>query len=184
MKRKTRLTILIVSIAFQLNAQYLKNEYKNNFSINLLAIPVGNSVVSFEHYFPRQSVWVGYEHHFNGVFKEEDKTLNSFALEYRRHIMKNQQIGNGLFVGLYSKYRSGQEFSIEVSGLSHRYQAVFSGLNAGYQYHINRLVLSLFAGYGLPLYLTEEGEAGSGDTELNKGYDHDLRLGLMAGFAF
>lgn len=51
-------------------------------------------------------------------------------------------------------------------------------------YHINRLVLSVFAGYGIPIYLTEEGESVSGETKLNEGYDRDLRLGLTVGFAF
>ncbi|MDF1570595.1 MAG: hypothetical protein P1P82_03150 [Bacteroidales bacterium] len=184
MKRETWFIFLAFTFSFQINAQPSKNEYKNNAAINLLAIPVGSSVVSFEHYFNRQSVWLGYEHHFNGIFKDEDKALNSIALEYRRYFSKTQQMANGLFAGLYSKYRAGQENSIEVSGLSHRYHAVFAGLNAGYQYHINRLVLSVFAGYGIPVFITEEGEPGSGETELNKGYSRDLRFGVTAGFAF
>jgi len=184
MIKTTWLVILAVFFSFTLEAQSSNNEYKNNVSVNLLAIPVGSSVISFEHYFNRQSVWFGYEHHFNSIFKEEDKALKSIALEYRRYFSKDLQVADGLFAGLYSKYREGRETSIEDAGLSHSYHAIFTGLNVGYQYHINRLVLSAFAGYGIPLYLTEEGEPGSGETELNKGYSRDLRLGLTAGFAF
>lgn len=184
MKSKTCVVILAVFFAFQLKAQPSNNEYKNNASVNLLAIPAGSSVISFEHYFNKQSVWFGYEHHFNGIFKEEDKALNSIALEYRRYFSKNLQVADGLFAGLYSKYRAGQETSVEDAGFSHSYHAVFTGLNLGYQYHIDRLVLSVFAGYGIPIYLTEEGESSSSETKLNEGYDRDLRLGVTAGFAF
>ena len=184
MKKTTWLVIIAALFSFPLKAQPSKNEYKNNTSVNLLAIPVGSSVIAVEHYFNGQSVWFGYEHHFNGAFKEEDKALNSIALEYRRYFSKNPQVADGLFAGLYSKYRAGRETSIEDAGFSHSYHAVFAGLNAGYQYHINRLVLSVFAGYGIPIYLTEEGESVSGETKLNEGYDRDLRLGLTVGFAF
>lgn len=184
MNRKILTFILVSLLTGQLSAQPSETGVKNNISLNLLGIPAGNSVVSFEHYFNRQSVWLGYEHHFNGIFKEEDKTLNSVALEYRRYFSKNKQIADGLFAGLYSKYRAGQEASVEQTGFSHSYNAIFAGLNVGYQYHINRLVFSGFAGYGIPIYLTEEGESGRGETELNKGYDRDLRFGLTVGFAF
>lgn len=110
--------------------------------------------------------------------------LNSVALEYRRYFSKNSQVADGLFAGLYSKYRAGQETSVENAGFSHSYNAIFAGLNVGYQYHLTRLVFSGFAGYGIPLYLTEKGNPSSGETELNKGYERDLRLGLTVGFAF
>lgn len=184
MKRKV-LAILLISILIgQLSAQPSEKEVKNNISLNLLGIPAGNSVVAYEHYFNRQSVWIGYEHHFNGIFKDEDKTLNSVALEYRRYFSKNRQIADGFFAGLYSKYRAGQETSVEDAAFSHCYNAIFAGLNVGYQYHIKRFVFSGFAGYGIPLYLSEEGEPTNGEIELNKGYDLDLRLGLTVGFAF
>jgi len=184
MNRKILALIFASLLTGQISAQPSEKEVKNNVSLNLLGIPAGNSVVAYERYFNRQSVWLGYEHHFNGIFKEEDKTLNSVALEYRRYFSKNSHVADGLFAGLYSKYRAGKETSVEDAVFSHSYNAIFAGLNVGYQYHINRLVFSGFAGYGIPLYLSEEGEPTSGETELNKGYDRDLRLGLTVGFAF
>lgn len=182
---KTIFLLLLIAVSFsQLFAQITEKEVKNNISLNLLGIPAGNSVVAYEHYFNRQSVWIGYEHHFNGIFKDEDKTLNSIALEYRRYFSKDRQVADGFFAGLYSKYRAGQETSVEDAGFSHNYNAIFAGLNVGYQYHIKRFVFSGFAGYGIPVYLSEEGEPTSGETELNKGYDRDLRLGITVGFAF
>ena len=179
--------ILLLFVSFftqNLFAQQEGNNYKNNMALNLLAIPAGNSVVSYERYFACQSVWIGYEHHFNGLFKEEDKTLNSVALEYRRYFSKNKHVADGLFAGLYSKYRSGQETSVDDADLSHSYEAIFAGLNVGYQYHLKRLIFSGFAGYGIPMYLSEKGNSSSYETELNKGYDRDLRLGLTVGFTF
>lgn len=184
MIKKILFFILISLLTGQLSAQSSEKGVKNNFSLNVLGITAGNSVVAYEHYFHRQSVWVGYEHHFNGIFKDEDKTLNSVALEYRRYFSKNKQVADGLFAGLYSKYRAGQETSVEAAAFSHSYNAIFAGLNGGYQYHFNRLVFSGFAGYGIPLYLKEVGNPANGETELNKGYDRDLRLGLTVGFAF
>lgn len=182
---KTIFLLLLISVSFsQLSAQITEKEVKNNISLNLLGIPAGNSVVAYERYFYRQSVWLGYEHHFNGIFKDEDKTLNSVALEYRRYFSKNKLIADGLFAGLYSKYRAGQETSVEDAAISHSYNAIFAGLNVGYQYHFKRLVVSGFAGYGIPLYLSEDGEPTNGEIELNKGYDRDLRLGITVGFAF
>jgi len=184
MNRKILASIFASLLTGHLSAQPSGKEVKNNISLNLLGIPAGNSVVAYERYFNRQSVWVGYEHHFNGIFKDEDKTLNSVALEYRRYFSKNKKVADGLFAGLYSKYRAGQETSGEDAGFSHSYNAIFAGLNVGYQYHVNRLVFSGFAGYGIPVYLTEEGEPTSGEIELNKGYDRDFRLGITVGFAF
>ncbi len=184
MKRRIWFVVLVVFLTLQLEAQPSGDAYRNNVSLNLLAIPVGNSVISYEYYFNRQSLWLGGEHHFNGIFKEENKALNSIALEYRRYFLKSLEVADGLFVGLYSKYRSGQEALVEDAGFSHSYYAIFTGLNAGYQYFINRFVFSAFAGYGIPVYLAEKGVTGNGETELNKGYNRDLRLGLTVGFAF
>ncbi|MEX0980703.1 MAG: hypothetical protein WD577_03965 [Bacteroidales bacterium] len=184
MIKKIWVIILALFFSLPVKAQASEDRYNNNASINLLAIPVGNLVISYEYYSNRQSVWFGGEHHFNGIFKEEDKSLNSIALEYRRYFSKNLEVADGLFAGLYSKYRVGQEILVENTEFSHSYHAVFAGLNVGYQYHINRWVLSVFTGYGIPVYLTEEGNTNNGETELNKGYNRDLRLGLTVGFAF
>ena len=184
MKRRTWFVVLAVFIALHLEAQPSELAYRNNVSINLLAIPVGNSVIAYEYYFNRQSLWFGGEHHFNGIFKEENKSLNSIALEYRRYFLKSLEVADGLFVGLYSKYRTGQEALIEDAEFSHSYHAIFTGLNAGYQYFVNRFVFSAFAGYGIPVYIAEEGVTSNGETELNKGYNRDVRFGLTVGFAF
>lgn len=165
-------------------AQNSGNEFKNNVAINLLAIPVGNGVISYERNFNKQSVWIGYEHHFNASMADEDKNLNSIAMEYRRYLMNKKEGANGLFAGVYSKYRTGKETLQENATVSHSYKAIFAGLNVGYQLHIHRLVFSAFTGYGLPIYLTEEKHPANSSNDLNKGYKNDLRIGLTAGFAF
>lgn len=158
------------------------NVYKNNVAVNLLAIPVANAVVSYEHNFGGQSLWLGLEHHLNDLVTGKDRNLSSVALEYRRYLKKSGKAGNGFFAGIYSKYRTGEEISMDLPSQSHNYQALFAGFNAGYQYHLNRFVISGFAGYGIPLILREEPEPAS--HELNEGYKQDLRIGITAGFAF
>lgn len=147
-------------------------------------IPVGNGVVSYERNFNKQSVWIGYEHHFNGAVADEDKNINSIAVEYRRYLMNKKEVANGLFAGVYSKYRTGRETLLKDLDVSHSYKGIFAGLNVGYQLHINHLVFSAFTGYGLPVYISEEKHPANSTADLNKGFKSDLRIGLTAGFAF
>lgn len=159
-------------------------EYKNNVAVNLLAIPVANAVITYERNFGRHSLWLGLEHHFNNLVADEDRNLNSVALEYRRYLKMSEPAANGFFAGLYSKFRTGEEISAELTPQSHSYQALFAGLNAGYQYHFGRFVVSAFAGYGIPLLLKEKLKQEAVSHELNEGYKQDLRIGITAGFAF
>lgn len=156
--------------------------YKNNVAVNLLGIPVANAVVSYEHNFGGQSLWLGLEHHLNDLVSGENRNLSSVALEYRRYLKKSGKAGNGFFAGIYSKYRTGEEISMDLPSQSHNYQALFTGLNAGYQYHFSRFVISGFAGYGIPVLLREEPESVSHG--FNEGYKQDIRIGVTAGFAF
>lgn len=156
--------------------------YKNNVAVNLLALPVANAVVSYEHNFGRKSLWLGLEHHFNNLVPGEDRDLSSVALEYRRYLKKSEKAANGFFAGIYTKFRTGEEIYMDLPSQSHNYQALFTGLNAGYQLHFNRFVISGFAGYGIPVLLREEPESVS--QELNEGYKQDIRIGVTAGFAF
>ncbi|MFP4366594.1 MAG: hypothetical protein ACLFQA_05820, partial [Bacteroidales bacterium] len=45
--------------------------YKNNVAVNLFALPVANAVVTYEHNFGGQSIWLGLEHHFNNLVSGE-----------------------------------------------------------------------------------------------------------------
>jgi hypothetical protein len=176
--------LLFAMIPIFISAQNNSAELKNNLSLNLLALPVSNGVISYERVFSKQSVWLGIEHHFNALNKDQKKSLNSFALEYRRYLTGKKPGASGLFAGLYSKYRWGEETVPGNEENFHRYNAVFAGLNAGYQLHINRLVLSGFAGYGIPVYMNEKSSPVDNPENLNEGFKRDLRLGLTVGFAF
>ncbi len=187
MKRKFTLLFLLLAV-FQLawfssHAQEGAN-YKNRVGINLLGLPAENLVVSYEHSFLKNGVWLGLEHRLNQLSNEKDQQVNSFALEYRYYVFAEENPGEGLFAGLYSKYRWGEENTTSGSSIQHQYQAVFSGLNTGYRYNYKRLALSAFLGYGLPLWTTESTDPAGVSHELNQNYRNDLRLGLTVGLAF
>lgn len=170
--------------------------YKNRISMNLLAIPAANLVMSYERGFKNQAIWLGYNYHFNGMFEEEDRNMSSIALEYRYYFFskRRQKISDGFFAGVYSKYRTGREdkFAFEgstVTPLSHSYNNFFAGLSTGYRYNYKRLALSAFVGYGFLISSSEEGEAEFEDfagteIQLNEDYKKDIRIGVTVGIAF
>ena len=177
--------ILLISITCTLaKAEQSTYDFQNNLGINILAIPVANGVVTYERFFNKQSVWIGLEHHFNEPEDGSDRNTNSVALEYRRYFTGKSSRADGLFAGVYAKTRWGKEINQENRSEFHRYTVLFSGLNAGYQYHIKRLVFSAFVGYGIPLALAEESFPAGNPEDLNQGYKMDLRIGLTVGFAF
>ncbi len=168
--------------------------YKNRVSINLLAFTSGNLVTSYERAFKNQAIWVGFNYHLNGLLKEEDRNMSSIAAEYQYYFFANKtnKFSNGLFGGVYAKYRMGEETKIITSeniNYSHSYDNFFTGLNIGYRYNYKRLALSTFAGYGFLISNREKRDFVFFDTsgkevKLSEGYKKDLRLGITVGFAF
>ena len=183
---KTFLFIIII-LTFSINnlfASNMKPEHPNNIAVNLLAIPVKTGVITYERYFSPQSLWVGLEHYFNDLEKENHRNTKSVALEYRRYVSGSMEKAEGFFGGVYVKNRWGKETQPENPKEFHRYTVLFTGLTGGYQYHLNRWVLSAFAGYGLPIALSQESSPTGNPNDFNEGYKTDLRLGLTIGFAF
>lgn len=158
--------------------------YKNRIGINLLGLPAENLVLSYEHSFRRNGLWLGLEHRLNQLSDDKDQQVNSFALEYRYYIFAEEKPASGLFAGVYSKYRWGEENTTSGSSIQHQYQALFSGLNTGYRYNYKRLAISAFLGYGLALWSTESTNPEGVSHELNENYRNDFRVGLTVGFAF
>jgi hypothetical protein len=158
--------------------------YKNRVGINVLALPAENLVLSYEHSFEKNGIWLGLEHRLNHLSDEKDQQVNSFALEYRYYPFSYENPGNGLFGGIYSKYRWGEENTTDGSNIQHDYQAVFSGLNVGYRYNHKRLALSGFLGYGLALWSTEATLPTGSSHELNENYKNDFRVGITVGLGF
>lgn len=196
--------LLSVLSVFSVKAQDLEtaaskteySTYKNRISINLLGFPTANLVTSYERAFKNQSIWLGFNYHLNGFLKEEDRNQTSLALEYRYYFFANktQKYSNGLFGGIYSKYRIGKETKLargeeEPMLFSHDYTTLFAGLNLGYRYNYQHLALSTFVGYGFLISNSETGNSENTDVDekeikLNEGYKNDLRLGITVGFAF
>ncbi|WP_291728522.1 hypothetical protein [Bernardetia sp.] len=174
--------------------QYEK--YKNRVSINLLGFTRANVVASYERAFRSHAVWLGANYHINGLYSNEDRNMFSLAAEYRYYFFarRNQKFSDGLFAGVYSKYRQGNEIQTSftnsgVGEVSHEYESYFVGLNTGYRYNYNRLAVSGFLGYGFLISGSEEGTSEyinfqGTKKELNAGYKNDLRLGITLGFAF
>jgi hypothetical protein len=158
--------------------------YKNRVGINVLAIPAENLVISYEHSFNKNGLWLGLEHRLNQLSAEKDQQMNSFALEYRYYPFSNEIPGNGLFGGIYSKYRWGEENTIDGNIVQHDYHAVFSGLNLGYRYNHKRLALSGFLGYGLALWSKEKTMPAGSSHDLNENYKNDFRVGITLGLGF
>ncbi|WP_162344062.1 hypothetical protein [Cyclobacterium salsum] len=158
--------------------------YKNRIGINALGLPAENLVLSYEHSFRKNGLWLGLEHRLNQLSDDKDQQVNSLALEYRYYFFAEDNLAEGLFAGVYSKYRWGEENTVSGSSIQHEYQAVFSGLNAGYRYNYKRLALSAFLGYGLPLWSTESTRPAGATHELNENFETDLRIGLTVGFGF
>ncbi|MBW6480420.1 MAG: hypothetical protein K0B37_13415 [Bacteroidales bacterium] len=175
--------LLFTSFNF-LTAGEKNNLHPNHVSVNLLAIPGNTGVVTYERYFNKQSLWLGFEHRFNDLDEDRDRNTNSIALEYRRYFGGKPQKADGFFAGVYAKTRWGIETHLEKSEEFHRYTALFPGINGGYQYQLRRLVLSFFAGYGFPVAISEESNPKGNPGNLNDGFKKDLRLGLTIGFAF
>ncbi|WP_338768660.1 hypothetical protein WAF17_08265 [Bernardetia sp. ABR2-2B] len=191
----TLLTLNFIFAQTATEAETMYPTYKNRVSINLLGLTSANLVTSYERAFKQQAIWIGFNYHLNGFLKEEDRQMTSIAAEYRYYLFSKttHKFSDGLFLGLYSKYRRGEEtkqiLPSQNIDYSHRYNAIFAGLNLGYRYNYKRLALSTFAGYGLPLYLSETNNStisgSSGETiELNEGFKNDLRLGITLGIAF
>ncbi len=93
----------------EIKAEY--STYKNRVSFNLLAFTSGNLVTSYERAFKNQAIWVGFNYHLNGLLKEEDRNMASLAVEYQYYFFANKtnKFSNGLFGGVYAKYRMGEE---------------------------------------------------------------------------
>jgi len=182
--KKTALAIILFITFNPLNAQGKKENHANNIAVNVLAIPVKTGVVAYERYFNEQSIWLGFEHFFNVLDKEHNRNTNSFALEYRRYITGKSDMADGLFAAIYIKTRWGKESLPQKTSELHRYTVLFSGLNTGYQFHLKRLALSAFVGYGFPLAISEESIPKDNPNNFNEGYNRDLGLGLTIGFAF
>ena len=197
--------LLSVLLIFSVKAQNLEttnseteySTYKNRVSVNLLGLPAANLVTSYERTFKNQSVWLGFNYHLNGLLKEEERNMSSLAVEYRYYFFANKshKYSNGLFGGLYAKYRRGEETkeiiysTSETLTISHSYRVLFAGLNVGYRYNYKRLALSTFVGYGFLITNPKENQfevfdANGKEVKLNEGYKQDLRLGVTVGFAF
>lgn len=187
MKSNPKLLFLLLTV-FQLAAlTSLAQEapsYKNRIGINALGLPSEKLVLSYEHSFLKNGIWLGLEHRLNQLSDDKDQQVNSFALEYRYYFFAKEKPADGLFAGVYSKYRWGEENTTSGNHIRHEYQVLFSGLNAGYRYNYKRLALSAFLGYGLPLWSTESTSPDGATHELNEDYESDLRIGLTVGFGF
>ncbi|MFP4288918.1 MAG: hypothetical protein ACLFQS_06650 [Bacteroidales bacterium] len=180
------LVVIVLSSLFPANlmAQEFKNEFGHVVSVNVLTIPVAAGVVAYEGFWNQQSVWLGLENRFNDLVSEDDRTVRSAALEYRRYFRADDRAPEGVFAGVYSKFRTGEEFSMDLPQHFHRYSALFAGANIGYQLLFRFLFASVFVGYGMPIWMEEEHSlAGTGLT-LNEGHDQDVRIGLTIGFGF
>ncbi|MDO6436200.1 hypothetical protein Q4534_02220 [Cyclobacterium sp. 1_MG-2023] len=158
--------------------------YKNRIGINVLGVPSENLVASYEYSFLKNGIWLGLEHKLNQLSDKKDQQVNSIALEYRYYIFANNQPADGLFVGIYSKYRWGEEKTRTGIDMQHQYKALFAGLNTGYRYNYKRLALSAFLGYGLALWTRESTNPENSPHELNENFEKDLRVGLTVGLAF
>ncbi len=158
--------------------------YKNRIGINVLGLPSENLVLSYEHSFLKNGVWLGLEHRLNQLSEDKDQQVNSFALEYRYYIFADEKPASGLFLGAYSKYRWGEENTTSGTNIQHQYEAIFSGLNTGYRYNYKRLALSAFLGYGLALWFKEKTNPDEAPHELNENYRNDFRIGIEIGLAF
>lgn len=167
-----------------LGAQDVQKNFSHVVSVNVLAIPVTTGVLAYERFWNGQAVWLGLENRFNGWVENDNQTVRSAALEYRRYFWGEDLAPAGVFAGLYSKYRTGDEFSVEIPQDFHRYNALFAGANAGYQYRFRALFASAFVGIGFPLWLEEDHALSGSGAALNKGYDQDLRIGLTIGLGF
>ncbi|EPR71576.1 hypothetical protein [Cyclobacterium qasimii] len=187
MKRNTILPFLLLFVLqFAWFSALAQDEpsYKNRIGINVLGIPSQNLVASYEYSFMKNGLWLGIEHKLNQLSDDKDQQVNSLALEYRYYLFAKDKVADGLFAGLYTKYRWGEESTTTGASILHEYQAIFTGLNAGYRYNYKRLALSAFVGYGLPLWTTASTIPNGASHELNENYKKDLRLGLTVGLAF
>ena len=169
--------------------------YKNRVSLNLLGLTSSNITVGYERASKNKAIWIGLNHHLNGLFDKEDRKMSSLAVEYRYYFFSNRDLkpSNGFFAGAYSKYRVGSQTRDIIPydrliNYTHKYNVVFAGINTGYRYNYKRLALSSFVGYGFPIIKTEnrKPEVSSivGSGEFNEGYTKDLRLGITIGIAF
>lgn len=158
--------------------------YKNRVGINVLGLTSENLVLTYEHSFRKNGLWLGIENRFNQLSDKKDQQVNSFALEYRYYLFPKEKLASGLFAGLYVKYRWGEEKTTVGNQIQHQYQAVLSGLNTGYRYNYKRLALSAFLGYGIALGSTESINPLGAVHDLNDGYRRDPRVGLTVGFGF
>ncbi|WP_375559492.1 hypothetical protein ACE193_17380 [Bernardetia sp. OM2101] len=176
------------------DSQTMYPQYKNRVSLNLLGLPSANLVMSYERAFKNKAIWLGFNYHLNGLLKEEDRNMFSVAAEYRYYFFANKsyKFSNGLFGGLYVKYRTGKEtkiITLDNINYSHSYNNFFAGLNLGYRYNYKRLALSAFAGYGFLISSREKRDfiffdSFGKEVKLSEGYKNDLRLGITLGFAF
>lgn len=158
--------------------------YKNRVEINVLGLTSENLVLSYEHSFRKNGLWLGLENRLNKLSDKKNKQVNSFALEYRYYLFAKEKLGSGLFAGFYMKYRRGEEKTTVGNQIQHQYQAIFSGLNTGYRYNYKRLVLSAFLGYGVALGSKESTNPIGADHGLNENYRRDPRVGLTVGLGF
>ncbi|WP_375584499.1 hypothetical protein [Cyclobacterium xiamenense] len=161
-----------------------KQPYTNRIEINVLGLPSENLVLGYEHSFKDRGIWLGLEHRLNPLSEDKDQQANSLALEYRYYFSAKAGLASGIFAGFYAKYRWGEEATNSSNPVEHRYRVFFSGLNAGYRYTYNRLALSGFLGYGLPLASTEATEPPGAVHALNENYKNDFRIGMTVGLAF
>lgn len=186
--RQNHIYKFILLIAFQLAwvSSFAQDttSYNNRVEINVLGLTSENLVLSYEHSFRKNGLWLGIENRFNQLSDKKDQQVNSFALEYRYYLFPKEKLASGLFVGLYMKYRWGEEKTTVGNQIQHQYQAVFSGLNTGYRYNYKRLALSAFLGYGIALGSTESTNPADAVHELNEDYRRDPRVGLTVGFGF
>lgn len=187
--QKHLITLLFINILVGSYCTSLaQNGYKNRFSINVLGLPSGNVVASYERSFSNQSLWLGYNYFVQDWAADDDNTtaLQSIALEYRYYFFPKEHYSNGVFAGAYTKYRSGEEASKDFP-YTVSYNALFAGLNAGYQYTYKHLTLSGFIGYGFLMAIDENTSPNvlpaSSDIQ-EKDYKKDFRLGVMLGVAF
>ncbi len=158
--------------------------YNNRIGLNVLGLPADNLVLTYEHSFSNNGIWVGLEHRLNQLSDEKDQQVNSFALEYRYYLFAKEKIANGPFAGLFTKYRWGDEKTTIGDMVQHQYEAVFAGLNTGYRYNYKRLALSAFLGYGWALWSSESSQPVHVAHNLNENYLEDFRIGLTVGLAF
>lgn len=157
---------------------------RNRVEVNLMAILAENLVVGYEYSFSKNGLWLGLEHHLNGLSETRNRQLNSLAAEYRYYPFVMAKPASGFFAGAYMKYRWGEERSTSGNALQHDYQAVFSGVSTGYRFTYSRLALSAFLGYGLALGVRESTDPPVTEHTLNDNYRRDPRLGITVGLGF